>query len=117
MVFGCLAGVVQGAAFVLLDMARGRASDISDVVDNGAEDQEGGSTVAVSSCSEDNGIEVVDAATTCSVATDTNGAMLCNQLALQRYLLHCAQYAEGGLRGETSSSSSYPPHPNPHLID
>lgn len=35
-----------------------------------------------------------------TTATDENGELLCNQLALQRYILHCCQDVDGGgMRG------------------
>ena len=45
--------------------------------------------------------DVVELCESDRIATvaDDNGELLFNQRALQRYILHCAQQVEGGMRG------------------
>lgn len=40
--------------------------------------------------------------------TVTSGPIAMNQMALQRYLLHCAQQLDGGLRGTSTAGHNAP---------
>jgi protein farnesyltransferase subunit beta len=46
-------------------------------------------------CLQDNDVEIPDEQST-QVVTDFSGSLTFNQKALQRYILHCAQYTDGG---------------------
>eukprot|EP01041_Mallomonas_annulata_P004546 gene4546-9019_t len=73
----------------------GNGNDNVDDVDHVEEEEEEGL------------VEDLDPSMSMLVASDGSGAMSCNQMALQRYLLHCAQQMEGGMRDKPGKSRDF----------
>lgn len=107
----------QTAAFVLVDLARSPAAtsaaaetsvDLCQVELQSLRASTIGQVVA-----EKGGRDVVDADQDVEIApavisaTKVGGALSCNQFALQRYLLHCAQQLDGGLRDKPGKSRDF----------
>lgn len=96
----------QSAAFALVDLARGADpdEDLCWTEVRALLTAHNGQSNAVEAADGDDDVEVETAV---SAAVSTGGALSCNQLALQRYLLHCSQQLDGGLRDKPGKSRDF----------
>jgi len=110
----------QGAAFALMNMIRNGGDDVYDVSkwiaskiegedDESDEGDEGGNERANNDRDEDGKDAVVDLEDIGHILTadDLNGELACNQKALQKYILHCAQNESGGLKDKPGKSRDF----------
>jgi protein farnesyltransferase subunit beta len=107
----------QGAASALVEMARRGGSDVSDLhaylAARGADHGSGAASASASSVATaldrmSVSPDDVEEAQRILPATATAGTLPFNQMALQRYILHCAQQTEGGgLRDKPGKSRDF----------
>ena len=112
----------QGTAVALVHIIRQGGSDVSDMEmyfrTHPQKESEISETIGSSSSSANSSTsateveldDVIDTLTTgCQVnlVTDLSGPLSFNQKALQRYILHCGQQMEGGLRDKPGKSRDY----------
>ena len=95
----------QGAAVAMIHVIERGGNDLTDaeslrsLVEDGGEEERG----------EEDADMVVDTSASRHIraVSDTNGPLDFNQEALQRYILHCAQVNEGGLRDKPGKGRDY----------